>query len=341
MRHTRSGIVFLLGALVVVACGGQTGKSATPSPTHLPPAPTLPPAGIVSATISGVGALTLPGDRYGLAADETAVWVHNPETNTVIRIDPTTNKVVTTIPVGHGGGDVALGPDAVWVLNQEEQTISRIDPQTNTVVATITLPVPSEMLTVSPGAVWVGSSEKNTVTRINPQTNQIVATLPTAPGPTGLSFGAGSLWVCNHLGGSQGLTRLNSATNQIQAQIDVGNDQGYECGQVVAIQNTIWVVLAVLANYQEHDNLLERISSATNQIMATVLLPADVAGFIADETSVWAFDYYHGLFRVDPQTNQVAGGLSLAGGAGVALGASSVWFADGKTGTLLRITPAA
>jgi hypothetical protein len=61
--------------------------------------------------------------------------------------------------------------------------------------------------------------------------------------------------------------------------------------------------------------------------------------FAADAHGVWVYGPDM-LYRIDPNTNRVVGKLAMTGGAGVALGAGSVWIANGSDGTLLRITPA-
>jgi YVTN family beta-propeller protein len=48
--------------------------------------------------------------------------------DTVSRIDPTTNKVVETIPVGAGPTGIGYGVGAVWVANNLDQPVSRIQP---------------------------------------------------------------------------------------------------------------------------------------------------------------------------------------------------------------------
>ena len=46
----------------------------------------------------------------------------------VVRIDPATNSVTTTIPVGRGPTGIAVGLGSVWVANSRDGTVSRIDP---------------------------------------------------------------------------------------------------------------------------------------------------------------------------------------------------------------------
>src|SRR5262249_36235813 len=91
-------VVLLLCVLALAACGSGTSQAGEQGTPAISPTPTpLPSAGIVSATISGLG----PNNQYdnALAADDTAVWVHNGGAGTLVRVDPRTNAVVATIPV--------------------------------------------------------------------------------------------------------------------------------------------------------------------------------------------------------------------------------------------------
>ena len=49
--------------------------------------------------------------------------------NSVVAINPRTNRVETVIGVGRTPSAVAVGEGAVWVLNADNKTISKIDPQ--------------------------------------------------------------------------------------------------------------------------------------------------------------------------------------------------------------------
>ncbi len=53
------------------------------------------------------------------------------------RIDPRTGRVLQRIGVGNAPGPIEAGADAVWVGNTLDGTVSRIDPGTNAVSATI------------------------------------------------------------------------------------------------------------------------------------------------------------------------------------------------------------
>ncbi len=339
-HHTMRWAALLVCALLFAACGSNTSQQAPATATSGPVAPpSLPSAGKVSATLFAIGGSMDPGYIFGIAADDTAVWVHNIAQGTVLRVDPKTNQVVATIPVGHGRGDVALEGGFVWVLNHDDSTISKIDPQTNTVVDTIALPPPAGFLAVSPGAIWVSAKASGVVRKIDPQTDQVVASFSSSNGPTWMAFAAGSLWVCNRDGTASGVTRLDPTTTKVQANIDIGSGKGYSCDGIAASGDEVWAEL--LDGDQTYDVGLARIDPATNKVVATILLQQSnvTSALAADAQGVWSAKPDMGLVRIDPTTNHAAGFLGMSGACGVAVGAGAVWVLNSE-GTLLRITPA-
>jgi YVTN family beta-propeller protein len=326
----------LVTALVVAlicllsACAGSTSSGGDSPPKSV---------GKVTATISGLGSLPGEFDTYGMAADDTAVWVHNGDGDDVIRIDPKTNSQVADIAVGSGPGGIAIGEGSVWVANSQDNTISRIDPNTNKVVATIRLNGEVDEIAVSSGAVWATDYNDSEILRIDPTTNKVIATIPNQIGVSDVSADAGSTWVANRGDTAHGLTRVNTTTNQVEAQIDTANGNGLSCTAVVALAQSIWTVDLVLGDGSSV--VVERVDPTTNKVVATIPTPDAVPfQFAADAHGVWVYGPDTGLYRIDPQTNRVIGKLTMTGGAGVALGAGSVWFANGQDGTLMRITPA-
>ncbi len=331
-------LVLLVCALVSGGCSASSVHVAS-TPTHTPTtAPGLPAAGTVSATIAGLGALS--GHAvYGIAADDTAVWVYNPETGDLLRVDPATNQVVASISVGQdcrvGCGNIAIGQGAVWVTTGPTSQVVRIDPQTNKVIATIPIsPDQGVDVYTTPGAVWVTDFYANTIFRIDPQTNSIVATLGNHPGANGVVLSAGSLWLCD-AHADKGLVRLNPASMQVEAQIDISNDQGLECGGILALDQAVWVTASDGSIF-----VLERIDPTSTQVRATAPLPDGIESVIvANAQGEWGTGPSTDLYRFDPQSGQAVGKFALTRGQAVALGAGSVWVARGD-GTLLRITPA-
>ncbi len=51
------------------------------------------------------------------------------EPNSVAVIDPGSNKVIDSVPVGVRPAGVTVGEGSVWVANTEDERVSRIDAQ--------------------------------------------------------------------------------------------------------------------------------------------------------------------------------------------------------------------
>jgi len=140
------------------------------------------------------GSVTAPGSFAAAFGDE-ALWITSTQKNLVTRVDPHTNLVVETIPVGPAPRFLATGEGSVWTLNQGDGTVSRIDPKTNKVVATIEVGVPGEGgdIAVGEGSVWVTSFEFP-LSRIDPATNKVVQQFA-GPGGDAIRVGQGSVWL--------------------------------------------------------------------------------------------------------------------------------------------------
>jgi YVTN family beta-propeller protein len=130
----------ILTQIPITGATGPNGPSQTPTPTP-------------TAVAFGDGALwvanrLVPPEPLGLQRVRPAL------PGTVSRIDPRTNAVVATIPVGRYSVALAVDAGAVWVANRDSNTLSKIDPGTNT-VATIKLGARPQGVTTGGGAVWV------------------------------------------------------------------------------------------------------------------------------------------------------------------------------------------
>jgi YVTN family beta-propeller protein len=101
-----------------------------------------------------------------LAVGEGAVWVGArpifrccpPETvgsGTLTRIDPATNLVETTIPIGGQPVDVAVGEGSVWIADPGTRSVVRVDPEENRVVARIRVGARPRGIAVGDGSVWI------------------------------------------------------------------------------------------------------------------------------------------------------------------------------------------
>jgi YVTN family beta-propeller protein len=148
------GGVWVIGSADVVRIDPQTG-------------------GIVARIPIAQNATGGPPNPTAIAVGEGAVWVASRRVafssisggqnspvlrGTVSRIDPKTNAVVATIPVGADPFGIAVGEGSVWVANRRGFSISRIDPRTNEVVASIPIGNRPQGIAAGHGAVWVSVS---------------------------------------------------------------------------------------------------------------------------------------------------------------------------------------
>jgi YVTN family beta-propeller protein len=132
-----------------------------------------------------------------LSAGEGGIWAVSADAATIVRIDPTTNKVSGTLagPVGSTNIRAALG--ALWVTNFDQGTLMRLDPKTGKTVATITVGAGPRFLTVGEGGVWVLNQGAGTVSHVDPATNKLMATVPVGHGAIAggdITSGGGAVW---------------------------------------------------------------------------------------------------------------------------------------------------
>jgi glutamine cyclotransferase len=92
----------------------------------------------------------------GVTVGANSVWVLNGNTGTVTRVDPTLDAVAATVDrVSMDPIRVRATGRAVWVSDGDDALI-RIDPTTGRVVEVIPLSGLPTGLAVGGGAVWVG-----------------------------------------------------------------------------------------------------------------------------------------------------------------------------------------
>jgi streptogramin lyase len=61
---------------------------------------------------------------------ENGVWTTRPDEDAVVRINPSTGRVVDFVRVGRDPRGIVIGAGAVWVANGRDGTVTRIDPRT-------------------------------------------------------------------------------------------------------------------------------------------------------------------------------------------------------------------
>jgi YVTN family beta-propeller protein len=105
-------------------------------------------------TAARIGRVRLPFNGSDLAAGAGAVWVVDPNGNSVWVIDPRTDQVVRTIGVGNNPQGVVVGSGSIWVATAAGAVV-RIDPKALRVEETIPVGGTPAGIAFGEGQVWV------------------------------------------------------------------------------------------------------------------------------------------------------------------------------------------
>jgi hypothetical protein len=235
----------------------------------------------------------LPGMRQAnpdLAIDAHSVWVIKPEEQAVVRVDPQSNAIVATIPLGAKATSIAVDESSLWVSLYSTSSVVRIDTTTGEVVATIGNVLTPFGIAIYQDAVWVTNLLSDRVTRIDRETNTIVETIPIAwsGAPYGIHecslcardvvVNEHGVWVMLHF--TEYIARIDPALRRLAAVIPVGN----EVRSLTSDDRGVWVGTAGLSGA-----LL--IDPGANHVVAAVPAPGieqQLAFMTRWETTLWA-----------------------------------------------------
>jgi YVTN family beta-propeller protein len=176
-----------------------------------------------------------------VAVGHGAVWV--PAANgEIARVDPRSNRIVDTIPVGNSPTSIATGAGGVWVTDAIDNAVTRIDPAgANAVTATIPVGQGPSAIAVGEGAVWVANTQDDTVSRIDPRSAAVTQTITVGARPTGIAAAEDAVWVADSLGGT--VSRIDPETNGVEATVEIGEaPQG-----ITVAHGLVWVTVQASA----------------------------------------------------------------------------------------------
>lgn len=265
----------------------------------------------------------------GVAIDASGVWVTSWWTNTLSRIDPATNSVLSVVPVdftaSQGATAIGSGSGSLWVTAFDYDAnfdplpgvVKRIDPATGATLATIPVGKSPYDIDVSAGAVWVACYDSNSVIRIDPATNQIVTTIA-IPYASGVTVGLGAVWV---VGTTGQVTRIDPATNQIVTTIPTQATGGY----IATGNGAVWVTNR--GDSGQANGSLSRIDPATNQVVANTPLGSDPVALAVSGTNVWiGMGGESTVVRVSATTNAVLNRVTVSSDVwAITAGTNVVW----------------
>jgi YVTN family beta-propeller protein len=244
--------------------------------------------------------------------------------NSLAVIDPGTNRVTRSVPVGDTPSYVSAVPGAVWVLNSNEHTLSRVDPRTK---ASSRVGSSAEAVdaVAAPSGVWV-SSTTHSVSRIDPVSNLTdphVVELPTRPVDVQSSWVASDgreVWATS----PRALTRIRPGPT-LSHRID-----GDSCCRAIALgDGSAWITGIDAAFRVDLRTLQEK--RIDLPVTSEYIAYGNRAAWIPDEGG-------DTLFKIDSSTARPETITIGEHPAGVAVGDGSVWVAR-TDGYVLRLDP--
>ena len=274
----------------------------------------------------------------GVAFDGTSIWVTNQASDTVSKINPTTNAVTATIGVGDIPAGVAYDGTNIWVVNNGSNTVSKIDPSTNTVTATINVAISPTRVAFDGTNIWVTNNGPGGLSKIDPATNTVTATVDVGQS-TGVVFDGTNIWVATST-----VAKVDPTTNTVIERVSgfVGQPVG------LAYDGTnIWATVT-----DSHG--IWKIDPTTNRVTATIPVDSDTPPFNSsapygvayDGSNIWVTNLtiFGRLWKIDPDTNTVTAVITARESvgscpAGVVYGGTNIWVANACSNTVSKLIP--
>jgi DNA-binding SARP family transcriptional activator/streptogramin lyase len=251
--------------------------------------------------------------------------------DSLVKVDPKTNKVVDVIRVGRLPVATALAGDFVWVANVGDSTLTRIDTRSGEGQTIGGLNNPLGLTADDKGNVWVTTGTYESVVRVNGESLHPDVTVPLRHNAFLPAIGAGSLWVTEPpFDKSQPgtLAQINLTTTKVARRFAVGI---FPVGVAVG-ERAVWV-----ANGADASVSRINLSDGSVQRIPVGLGPGEiVTGF----GSVWLIAGTNSIWRLNPQTRQVDKIIDLAGSPfSLTAGPDALWATLPGTRTVVRIDP--
>jgi virginiamycin B lyase len=223
-----------------------------------------------------------------IAVGAGAVWVGRNDTLSIVKIDPGTNRVVATIPVGVHVFGLTASNSAVWVSAYEDERVVRIDPSTNGI--NLDLPVahgPSGI--ASDGAsVWTTDYRGSSVSGIDGAGDHVRWTIPVGWQPFPIVISDGSAWVRNE--GDATLSRIEIATGKLIATIPIDAFTGTDgIDSLAATGAGIWL----------GGQRLQRVDPSSNRVVES--LPFEGRPLAAGDETLWIIGISGLILHIDPR----------------------------------------
>jgi len=301
-----AGVAAIVGliAVLVLVLGGDDVSVSAPIPVAKPPLRLAVGPRTVWATSAVDGALIGidPDTRQvvsklrvgkgasGVTIGAGSVWVSNPRTGMILRVDDA-GHVTARLHLGGSPGAIVSGGGRIWVADEDGAGVTVIDGQRARVIRRGLAPHAAPLrLAVGAGGLWVSSASTGTVRRIDLGTMAVGSPILAGRGPAGVTVGHGLVWVANSR--SSSVTRVDPSTHSILGDpIPVGEQPG----GIDAGTEAVWVASAA-------DNSVTRLDlTSGNPIGNPIAVGPKPGAVVVGPEAVWVANNGDGtVTRIEP-----------------------------------------
>ena len=274
--------------------------------------------------------ISIGGTADWVLVTDSAVWVASTKPYDIVRIDPSTNKIVARVRIpDEACSRLAFGFNSVWVpICGSTPALVRIDAMKNTISAVLPIAPAGEEggIATSDDSVWMVTDKNGTLVRVDPSTNGVRDRIHIPHGSFNPVFSDGTVWITGIE--SNVVTAVDASSGKVLASIPVGSKPRF----LAAGGGSIWTL-------NQGDGTISRVDEKSRKLVATI--QAGIPGTGGDigygADAVWLTVFDVPLTRVDATTNRVAKQWVGEGGDSLRFGFDSLWITDYKKGLLSRI----
>jgi YVTN family beta-propeller protein len=279
--------------------------------------------------------------------------------NSVALIEPADNRISADIPLQSDAGPIGAAEGRVWVLNPGSQALTRIDPARRVVAESAGVGGPGSVqtLAVVPRNVWVligcqeggtpatvlrldttlrpvGISENSVGIQLDlPQERGRHQDPQTAGAQCGLAAQGRSIWIATPV--IRGIARLDISppTSPLIEPVTV-RALPFVPPVIAVGLGSVWV-------RDTRGDAIWRLDPRTLERTAIVQTGTDPVAMAVGEGAVWVANAGDGsVSRVDPQSNASLRAISVGNQpSAIAVGDGAVWVASAQDRTVSRIDP--
>ncbi|GAC1579812.1 MAG: hypothetical protein NVS3B24_14060 [Candidatus Dormibacteria bacterium] len=218
-----------------------------------------------------------------------SLWATRDDEQSLLRIDPTTHRVLNTVKLGISPFLMAVGGGSIWITDYQHASLARVDVATNSLVTVLNKLAPGPSgIAYGAGSAWIANRSANVLTRVDAASNSITAVIPMGSSPLAVTADDGAVYVKNEY--DETVSRVDPATNAVVANIAVGPKEGRDGVDSMALVGPyLWVT----------GMRLQQADTRTNTVVRSLKQDGSTLAADADGT-LWTTEIGGRLVRLKP-----------------------------------------